>query len=117
MPKIATSLLLLVARMLHLCFDTAACTIWGCASFPNTSMYYIHVRTSVLLVVPIMQVSWSMLCASPVCEEEVLVEWPRQLKPQTLKHIRLQSHCTQQNTAASPIAELATNCLCALQCL
>jgi hypothetical protein len=30
-----------------------------------------------------------------VCEEEVLVERPGQLKPQTLKHIRLQGHCNR----------------------
>jgi hypothetical protein len=41
----------------------------------------------------------------PVCEEEVLVKWPRELKPQALEHIRLQRHCAQQQQQQQRYAE------------
>lgn len=48
----------------------------------------------------------------PVSEEEVLVERPRQLKPQALKHIRLQCHCKQAvgNPAAAAAQRHSTLC-------
>jgi hypothetical protein len=80
----------LLLQLFHGPADQPCCCLWFC--HPAITVAAAGVLLLLLLLL--------LLGYPPVCEEEVLVEWPCDLKAQALKDVWLQSHCRHSRQQA-----------------